>query len=151
MFYGLNWLNITNLIIWFFWGVAISSLKNDKFINIQLAIILLIVYICCTPTVKHVLEPYVIGYLVISFCLIEKPVFSNIKRDICYGLYLYAFPIQQLIVNVFYVKLHLHLNVYLYFLVSLILTWLFAEMSYSVIENRSIIRKLKNNIGEVKK
>lgn len=144
MFYGLNWLNITNLIIWFFWGVAISSLKNDKIINIQSAIMLLIAYICCTPTVKHVLEPYVIGYLVISFCLIEKPIFANIKRDICYGLYLYAFPIQQLIIYIFYVKFHLQLNVYVYFLVSVTITWLFAEMSYYFIENRSTIRKLKN-------
>ncbi|HBC9049675.1 TPA: acyltransferase [Escherichia coli] len=65
----------------------------------------------------------------------------NGKFDISYGIYIYAFPIQQVMIN------ESGLGFYTSMLASLSLTILMAILSWNLIEKRFIYRKKANNIS----
>ncbi len=75
----------------------------------------------------------VISYLVLAFAFSDKLKFHNVAKygDFSYGLYLYAFPIQQLIVYLFPGSLNLPAMMVL----SIVITFPFAFLSWHLIES----------------
>lgn len=61
-----------------------------------------------------------------------------LKNDLSYGIYIYAFPIQQAFINVYG-----NMNPLTNFIYSLFITIIFAFMSWKLIEKKSL--KLKHN------
>lgn len=61
-----------------------------------------------------------------------------LKNDLSYGIYIYAFPIQQLFINIYG-----NMNPYFNFLYSLFITTIFAFLSWKLIEKKSL--KMKHN------
>lgn len=130
-----DWLGATRLFMWFFIGVFSGMLEIRRFLHWQLAIVLVVLYVCLNGIVKQFAEPYVIGYIVMCLGEAENPMFAKLfKRDICYGLYLYAFPIQQLLVNVLFVRWGLQLPLIFYIALSIALTFIAGEVNYAVVE-----------------
>jgi peptidoglycan/LPS O-acetylase OafA/YrhL len=80
------------------------------------------------------------GYLVIDLAFNQKLNLHNFSKygDFSYGLYIYAFPIQQLIV---YISKY-NINTYLLFLIALPIILIFSVLSWFIIEKPCL--KLKN-------
>ena len=105
IFWDTDWFRAVSLAIWFILGIAFNLMDLKQYCNWQVIFVISIVYMCLGESVKYVLAPYIIGYAVMCLAMAEKPLFANIfKRDICYGLYLYAFPDQQLLIYIFKIK-----------------------------------------------
>lgn len=130
-----DWAQAINLSLYFFLGVIFQILDLKRICNWQVGLLALVTNVCLPPRIQYVVTPYLTAYIVMCFALSEKPLFSNLfKKDICYGMYLYAFPIQQVIIYIFVLKLSITNSVYVLLLISLLLTIVFAKIQYWLIE-----------------
>lgn len=133
IFWDTDWFNGVLLSIWFYCGVFAGYLPS-RFINWQIGVVAVILHSCLSPSIRYVLMPYIISYLVFSFAFAEKPLFNNtFKRDICYGLYLYAFPVQQLLCH-FLLANGNSVPIGVLLIAASIIIWALAEASYYLIE-----------------
>lgn len=127
------------LIMFFFIGTTIYLYKDKIKMNFKyfvFACIILSLGICLNAT-KYVMilaVPYILMY--IGTFKFKKDILSKIG-DFSYALYIYAFPIQQLIV--FYLKDKI--NIWIYMLLSVLLTMIIAIITTVVIDNN--VKKLK--------
>ena len=85
------------------------------------------------------------SYALISLCLLPSQPLSRIgqKADFSYGLYLYAFPIQQLVIYFFLTVANVHLTIGLLFVLALAVTTLFATASWYLVEKPFLALKSK--------
>lgn len=87
------------------------------------------------------LLPYIVFYFAYKF-----PIFNNFSKygDFSYGLYIYAFPVQQTLMNYF------KLSFYELFFYSSIITMFFAVLSWHLIEKNALkLKKLPVNLEDV--
>lgn len=137
--YGTNWVDALDLIPYYLIGMFYSSSDFYKKCNLELATVLLVIYSCISINLSaafnELLAYIIIPFFVFSFGLKEKPLFSNCfkKYEISYGMYLYGFLIQQILVW-FCMKNKLNLNSVLYLIISILLTCLVAAISYRFVE-----------------
>lgn len=140
--WGTDWTAGVMLAVYFFIGVILKTLQLEKIFSWQIGVVIIVLYNCLPQTIYNFAGPYMISYLVMCFGLAEKPIFEKVfKRDICYGMYLYAFPVQQVVIYLFTVKLGVSMSVYLLLLISVVLTVILAEMQYWLLEQPSLISK----------
>lgn len=94
--------------------------------------------------VSPVLYPYFVLYVACRF-----PYFKNIDRkaDYSYGIYIYAFPVQQLLSALGFNKHHY----IVYSVVTLLITIPFAVLSYHVVEKPALKLKKKHKPAEARK
>jgi peptidoglycan/LPS O-acetylase OafA/YrhL len=94
-----------------------------------------------------------LAYLVVagSYCILYVSFVPNLLQtifnrmgDYSYGIYIYAFPVQQYVMYFFLTKYNQKLNHHYLFSISLIITFLFAIFSWHVLEKRCM--RLKNVI-----
>ena len=132
--WGNDLLQATDLLPAFFLG-HIFSFVDKKYFNWQIGtIVFLIVSFLSIPLpYSDLVFPATLAYFILSFGNAERPVFRNWfkKSDFSYGLYLYGFPIQQ-IMYVLLKKANLHplLMTFICFAIVLgfaILSWCFIE------------------------
>ncbi|MGL4606647.1 MAG: acyltransferase family protein [Eubacteriaceae bacterium] len=135
MFYGTNWMDAVALAPYFFIGSLVSFPNMRKFLNLQWACGLLLVFsmLRVNEALNEALFLIVLPYFVFSLALTKKPAFSKffVKNDYSYGVYLYGFVIQQVLVQMLMVY-GVSFNVYL--VLSFILTLLFAIISWHLVE-----------------
>lgn len=113
------------VIPYFFVGSFFAVCKMEKRLNMQIATIL----ICIAAASASLSAPfcYVMGYLcipyvVLSLALAEKPVFMALnKRDISYGMFLWAYVIQQTLIHIFLQRGYA-MKVWILILLSIILS-----------------------------
>ena len=131
------------LTMYFLIGSSIYLYRDKIKMNFQyfmLAVIILLAGITLNAT-KYALiitMPYIIMY--IGTFKFKKNILGKIG-DFSYGLYIYAFPIQQLLV--FYFKDNL--SIWTYMLSAIILTSIFAIISTCLIDNNT--KKIKDKIS----
>lgn len=93
------------LIPFFFIGSFFSFPEMKKYLNFQLgtAMMIGIALFSFSYEISEVLLLLVLPYFILSFALIDRPIFGNwfSKCDFSYGLYLYGFIIQQLFYHQF--------------------------------------------------
>ncbi len=145
-----DWARAIVLAIYFFVGVIFQILDLKRICNWQVGLLMVVLYSCLSSTIiKNIVAPYLISYVVMCFALVEKPLFCNLfKKDICYGMYLYAFPVQQMVIWFFIVKMNINLSVYVLLLLSLLITVMFAEIQYWLIEEKGILKVAGKIIAE---
>lgn len=99
--FGTNWPDALPLLPYFFMGSALSQVKQKRFFNLQLGMALLIALLSFSfpHAVFDLLALFVLPYCALSFALAEQPLFAGFlpKTDLTYGLYLYGFPVQQVL------------------------------------------------------
>lgn len=89
------------LLPYFFLGSVFSFPEMKKCFNLQLASVLIILaaFVSMERGLGEVVQFIALPYFILSLALTEKPIFSKWfqKSDFSYGLYLYGFPVQQLL------------------------------------------------------
>ena len=130
-----DWMEATRLIMWFLIGVFCAVIDVKRYLRWQAALALVVLYACLYGTTRRLFEPYIYAYLAMCFGLAEKPMFARVfRRDICYGLYLYSFPVAQLIVHFLLVKHPTALPTACYVALCVAVTWAVAELNYFLVE-----------------
>ena len=132
--WGNDLLQATDLLPAFFLG-HIFSFVDKKYFNWQIGTIafLVVSFLNVPLPYSDLVFPLALAYFVLSFGNAERPVFRNWfkKSDFSYGLYLYGFPIQQ-VMYLLLKKANLHplLMTFICFVIVLgfaILSWYFVE------------------------
>lgn len=138
-FYWLMQHQLGGQMIYFFGGIAIL-LYFDKFCsNIKwifpLGVLLFI--LSKQNEVLHYIEPISFAVIIVGVAYFCKPLNFLKKYDnISYGLYLYHFPVVQVLVH-FHIQEY---NIYLCFLLTVIITVILATLSWRFVE-KPILRK----------
>lgn len=86
---------------------------------------------------NEIIAMCIIPYAVVSFGECRHPVFSSFFRkvDITYGIYLWGFPIQQILVYILIVVKQCTIGVNEIFILSFAVTAIMALISWYIVEN----------------
>lgn len=147
IFYGFSFRQIFTVIPFFFYGVLFTYACFRSLLNIQLSIILLLIssFLSLSGFYSLLIHSIILPYFILSFALVEKPFFSfnGDKLDLSYGLYLYGFLSQQIIVSIFGAS---EQPFYTLLLLSILLTIVFSVISWYVVErpSKSVLMKILN-------
>ena len=137
--YGTDLAQAFSLIPYYFIGILYTYPEIQKKLNLEVAVVFLIVYTCISTNlsvaINELVTYFVFPYFIFSFALSEKPYFGGVfhKNEISYGIYLYGFLAQQGVVY-FCLKNGIYMNSLGYLICSLLITCIFAMISDRMIE-----------------
>jgi peptidoglycan/LPS O-acetylase OafA/YrhL len=135
VFWGNNIFDAIELISYFFVGAIFTFPRVKKLLNLQMSVAFAVV-----PLLMNIgyiklslILTLILPYFIFSYALSKNAIFAKIgmKNDYSYGLYLYGFLVQQVVMQ-FLSSYKLSLNTY--FLISTLLTLLCAVLSWHIIE-----------------
>lgn len=135
--------NSVNTFIYFFSGTAIL-LYFDWFCQhikwiFPFCLVYMIIIFFFDYSFLYYIEPLIFSAIIVGIAYYCKPLnFLQRYDNISYGLYLYHFPVIQVLVQY---KLHQH-NIYITFIFALIITILLAIISWYIIEKPMLQRKV---------
>lgn len=136
--YGTNWYDTFGIIPYFFAGSLFALPGMNKLFNLQTATLLMVLTaIFRLSSVKcEFILCFVLPYFVLSFALVERPVFSHWfeKCDFSYGLYLYGFVVQQIVSHQLQKLNNPLFSLNVTFVICFALTFVCAVISWYVIE-----------------
>lgn len=131
--------NFIQLAPYFMMG-SLLFLYKDKIIvhNRLIFLTVFIISISVFTVFFKIVLLFTLPYLIITTAI--KLRFSSFRKygDFSYGMYIYAFPIQQLLSMLF----HDHLNITIFFIASTLLTLFLAILSWHFVEKKAL--KLKS-------
>ncbi|MCC8022332.1 MAG: hypothetical protein LIO46_00865, partial [Clostridiales bacterium] len=153
VFYGTNLLQAWHLLTMYIIGVFFSFGQARKYLNLQVACIgvcLVIIFESSGAFLQYLLLLLVLPYAVFSFAFAPKAVFSRLgnKVELSYGIYLYGFFFQQLVIS-WQNKNGITLSYTKSLFLSAVSTLAAALLSFYLVEKpvqrlcRSILSKLK--------
>lgn len=135
VFYGTNWPDAIPLLPYYFAGSVFSLPDMKKYLNIQRASIMVIIAALCSTSsaINELAVAIALPYFVLSLGLAENPVYSRFfeHADYSYGIYLYGFPIQQVLYHLLADK---KLGVLTMSLLSFCVSFVFAVSSWFILE-----------------
>ncbi len=104
--YGTDIASALELIPWYFIGMIFTYpcvTKKIEFAGLLVYYYYVLSCLNANSVCYEILRYIIFSYFVFSFALAEKPYFSRmfVKHEISYGIYLYGFFVQQIIVFVF--------------------------------------------------
>ena len=106
-----------------------------------------------SSTVDYKIIVSLVTYLSLSYCILfiglYKPII-NLENDYSYGLYLYGWPVSQIIIY-YSVKYNFLINEYILFIITMILTFICAFLSWHLLEKRLLKHKNMLNVFFEKK
>jgi len=119
---------------------SLLSLTADKWNNTKTKIFFLVISIAMLKLLKGTPEIQTLGFMAITFITIcigvsIKDFIVKGKFDVSYGLYIYAWPIQQIIAN------KTSLSFYPSIIASMVCTAIVAFFSWTIVEKRFLKRK----------
>jgi peptidoglycan/LPS O-acetylase OafA/YrhL len=123
---------------YFFCGACIGFFKLERFLNwfvIAVAATLLIVFL------QFVYAPFLLPIVVIGLGIrkVTKPFRWTMRTDYSYGIYIYAFPVQQALASI-----DPMMPWALAFSLTVIITTIFAALSWHLIEKPALSFKPRN-------
>lgn len=133
----------------YFWaGAVFRKFDLHRYFTVSSSLLACIVMLCLEPwpQVLTVAAWGLLPFVVLSFGLSHSPMLSVLTRggDYSYGIYIYAFPVQQAVV---FVSPDIGLGPY--WAVSGVITWILAMLSYHWVERRALAMKPKRNRGDL--
>ncbi|MFT5716355.1 MAG: peptidoglycan/LPS O-acetylase OafA/YrhL [Oleiphilaceae bacterium] len=130
--YGTFLKPLTSLAVFFWAGVCINRWDIARYFSLNSFVIILIIWIFSfqLPTFAFVLQYFALPFLVVCFgCNASGQLSFFNKADYSYGVYIYAFPIQQILVAQF-PSLPLLVSI----AICALLTFMLAAFSWHAIE-----------------
>ena len=128
------------LFSFFYTGVLFYQLKDKiKYTKKYLFLCIIFLLVSIENNVFMVFAPYTLGYIMFYLASIIK--FKKLEKfgDLSYGIYIYAFPVEQVLSSFhYYERGFLKYNI-----LAIIITVLFAFISYHLIEKRFLYLKTK--------
>lgn len=115
-----------------------QSFKLDRFLNVQAALTLAIIIQIFIP--NNVVNEFVIllalPYIILALSTAPGTVFASLERfgDTSYGIYLYAFPVQQCLI----LLLGRNIHPILLSVLAIPITFAFAAASWHAVEKRAL-------------
>jgi peptidoglycan/LPS O-acetylase OafA/YrhL len=121
--------HVPSFLAWFFAGATLAHVGANWLQIRHLAVLLAAFVLIPHSVVQQVLTILIVPLL--TLCLGQQPVARQfaLKRDCSYGVYLYAFPIQQLIIT----ELG-GIGFWASMVLAALLTWTCARLSWSLVE-----------------
>ena len=131
-----DWCAALNDIPYFLFGFLFEAGGLKKYCNLQLATIVFVVACFLQWRYIELIAILVVPYFVMSFALCEKPIFANLftKNNIAYGVYLWGFPVQQLLTDFLKVRWQMPFGPNAMFLISLVPVVILALLSHRFLE-----------------
>lgn len=156
--YGTNLISAYHLIVFYIIGILFTYDKVRKYLNIQVgcaALFLLFIFQLSGEPLQQVLLYIILPYFIFSLAFAKEPVFCRLGRKVepSYGIYLYGFFFQQLVVYL-QQKNGINLSYTQAFIFSGIPTLVAAVLSYYLVEmpamrcSRFLIKKLRTKSEE---
>lgn len=152
--WGSDIMQAMNLVPYFLIGAIFTFDKVKKLLNVQIGTLAFFVAIMLNMSYEktQVVMVFILPYFVFSLAFANKPVFKKFgtKVDLSYGIYLYGFIIQQILVK-YLSKYELSVNVM--FVISTLLSMLCAFVSWYLVEKpmqnlgKTIVKKYKARKG----
>jgi peptidoglycan/LPS O-acetylase OafA/YrhL len=127
--------NFIKLAPYFLFGSLFYLYKDKLIIHKRLILLCFIVILVALKAgLLNVFLIFTLPYIILTICVKYKTSQFRKYGDFSYGLYIYAFPIQQLLVYYFFDKL----NVATFFILSTIFTLLISFFSWHFIEKKAL-------------
>lgn len=125
---------------YFWFGAVFYKFNLQRYFSISTVVIAVVIMISLElwPEALSVCAYLLLPMVVLAFGLAYSPTLNWLTRsgDYSYGIYIYAFPIQQSIIY-----LYPHMTLKLYLLICLILTLMCAILSWHFIERPALAFK----------
>lgn len=131
--------NITELGLFFIGGSILAIFDFEMLVfKTRVSILvfsILVLILSCFLNMFELVQYIVLPFFIISLGLIDLKIrtYSELVGDISYGVYLYGFPIQQVLVYLF------HLEQTNLLILSVICSLFFGFISWKVVEQRSLV------------
>ena len=139
--YATDWISALHIVPFYFIGVVCTLPELRKYFNVQVALVLCFVFSCMNMgyVSTQIALYFVMPYIVFSLAFAPSSAFSwlNEKAEISYGLYLYGFFIQQLVVYVAH-RCGWQIDFMPAFVISCVLTTIAAYVSYYLVEKPAL-------------
>ncbi|HEY3346077.1 MAG TPA: acyltransferase, partial [Nitrospirota bacterium] len=106
-------------------------------LNSRLAFFLFLALVLSLRTqMLYIISFLTIPYLVLYFAYAKIPAIKNFGRygDYSYGVYIYGFPIQQMVL----LFLGPHINRFIFFIIAYAITLIISVLSWNFIENPAL-------------
>ena len=152
--WGNNIVQATDLLPSFFLGHIFCFIKDKKYYNWQIATVLFLIvaFLSIPAPYNDFFFPVSLAYFILSIGNAQNPVFRNWfkKCDFSYGLYLYGFPIQQIMQHLLK---DAHLHPIIMTLICFVIILGFAIFSWYCIEKpaNNLCKKVLSLIPQKKK
>ena len=136
--YGTDLLPAYHLMVMYFIGMLFTYEEARKCLNLQVGCAVMPLLLFCqvlSGPVQYLVFYAVFPYFIFSFVFAPKPVFKSFgrKMDLSYGIYLYGFFFQQLMVSL-QLQNSVPLSYFKTFLASLLPTLAAAFLSWNLVE-----------------
>ena len=152
-FYGVDLIYAYHLLVFYVIGMLFTYKEIRKYLNLQVGLVGLCVMLFfqfSSPPLQYLTMYFALPYFIFSFAFTPNAVFHKVgsKVELSYGIYLYGFFFQQLVVY-WGLKYEILLNYTTALLSSGFLTVIAALLSYFLVEkpmlwfSRLLIRILK--------
>lgn len=156
--YGTDLISAYHLAVFYLIGILFTYEETRKYLNMQLASVamcLLFVFQLSSDAWSHLLLYLIFPYFIFSFVFAKNPLFGKLgqKMELSYGIYLYGFFFQQLIVS-WQLKYGMTPGYIKSLILSFLPTFAAAYLSFVFVEkpvlilSKSLIRKIKPTKSE---
>lgn len=139
VFWGTDWIRIFNIYPYFFMGALYSLTDIKRYCNLQVAFVLFFVSMLFSTNhyvIYELVAILLIPYIMISIGECTTPIFANLLNglDISYGLYLWGFPVQQILIQYLVVEQGYNIGANSMFCLALAVTVILSLFSWFFVE-----------------
>lgn len=137
VFCGMDLSQVMVVVPYYFVGSLFAVCKLEKALNLQIAMVVMILasmFSFLGAPFCYLAQYVVIPYVILSLALATQPVFTVFNKiDISYGMFLFSFPIQQMLIQIF-IHRGWNLSVWVLMALTIILAMIMGILTEKLVE-----------------